>query len=313
VKPSPRSSDRNLFLQLAQLTTESQDRRYRRLDREPLRTILRRINDADRSVPEAIRRCLPQIEKATQLVIATWGNGGRLFYAGAGTSGRLGILDAAELPPTFGVDSKRAVGLIAGGRGTLVRSREGVEDSFSNGARAVSRARLGPHDCLIAIAASRRTPYTLGALAAAQKRGAKTIFLVANPKPSGDLLEKADVLVSVVVGGEVIAGSTRMKAGTAQKLVLNMITSAAMVRLGKTYQNWMVDLRATSAKLRERSKRILTIVAGVDYDEASRLLSRAGGSVKRALVMAKRHVSARQADRILERCDGFVYRALGEK
>ncbi len=313
MKPASRAANRELFQQLAQLTTESQDRRYRRLDREPLRTILRRINNADRSVPEAVRRCLPQIEKATQLVIATWRGGGRLFYAGAGTSGRLGVLDAAELPPTFGVDPRRAVGLIAGGRGTLIRSREGVEDSFSNGSRAIARARLGPRDCLIAIAASRRTPYTLGALSAAHRCGAKTIFLVANPKPSSVAPEEADVLISVVVGGEVIAGSTRMKAGTAQKLVLNMITSAAMVRLGKTYQNWMVDLRATSAKLRERSKRILTIVAGVEYDAASQLLTRADGSVKRALVMARRRVSAQRADRILARCDGFVYRALGEK
>lgn len=305
--------NRQLFDQLGGLTTEAQDKKYRRLDRESLRRVLHRINDADASVPRAIRRCLPQIEKATRLVVATWSGGGRLFYAGAGTSGRLGVLDASELPPTFGLDHRRAVGLIAGGRQTLVRSKEGVEDSASDGAEAVRKAKVGKADCLIAIAASRRTPYTLGALAEAHKRGAKTIFLVANPRPVGKTLEDADVVIPVVVGPEVIAGSTRMKAGTAQKLVLNMITTAAMVQLGKTYQNWMVDLRSTSAKLHERSKRILTIVAGVDYDDADALLRSANGSVKRAIVMARLGVSAREADRLLELADGFVCRALGER
>lgn len=305
--------NRQLFDQLGGLTTEAQDKKYRRLDRESLRQVLLRINDADASVPLAIRRCLPQVEKSTKLVLATWSGGGRLFYAGAGTSGRLGVLDASELPPTFGLDHRRVIGLIAGGRQTLVRSKEGVEDSAPDGAEAVRKAKVGKGDCLIAIAASRRTPYTLGALAEAHKRGANTIFLVANPRPVGKTLENADVVIPVVVGPEVIAGSTRMKAGTAQKLVLNMITTAAMVQLGKTYQNWMVDLRSTSAKLHERSKRILTIVAGVDYDEADTLLKSANGSVKRAIVMAKLGVTVKEADRLLKRAEGFVYRALGER
>ena len=305
--------NRQLFDQLGGLTTEAQDKKYRRLDRESLRQVLLRINDADASVPRAIRRCLPQIERATRLVIATWRDNGRLFYAGAGTSGRLGVLDASELPPTFGLYHRRAIGLIAGGKQTLVRSKEGVEDSSSDGADAVKKAKVGKGDSLIAIAASRRTPYTLGALAEARKRGAKTIFLVANPRPVARSLENADVLIPVVVGPEVIAGSTRMKAGTAQKLVLNMITTAAMVQLGKTYQNWMVDLRSTSAKLHERSKRILTIVLGIDYEEADAILRSAKGSVKRALVMGRLGVSAKEADRLIERTDGFVYRALGER
>ena len=305
--------NRQLFDQLGGLTTEAQDKKYRRLDRESLRQVLLRINDADASVPRAIRRCLPQIERATRLVIATWRDNGRLFYAGAGTSGRLGVLDASELPPTFGLYHRRAIGLIAGGKQTLVRSKEGVEDSSSDGEDAVKKAKVGKGDSLIAIAASRRTPYTLGALAEARKRGAKTIFLVANPRPVARSLENADVLIPVVVGPEVIAGSTRMKAGTAQKLVLNMITTAAMVQLGKTYQNWMVDLRSTSAKLHERSKRILTIVLGIDYEEADAILRSAKGSVKRALVMGKLGVSAKEADRLIERTDGFVYRALGER
>jgi len=305
--------DHALFDQLRHLTTEAQDKRYRRVDRETMRQILTRINDADASVPRAVRRRLPQIERATRLVIATWKGGGRLFYAGAGTSGRLGVLDASELPPTFGIDPKHAIGIIAGGRRTLIRSKEGVEDSFTNGAKAIADAKIGKKDCLIAIAASRRTPYTLGALAEAHRRKARTIFLVANPRAIEKKVEGADVIIPVVVGPEVIAGSTRMKAGTAQKLVLNMITTAAMVQMGKTYQNWMVDLRSTSAKLRERSKRILTIVAGVDYDEANALLLSADGSVKRAIVMAKLGVSAREADRRLKRAEGFVFRALGEK
>lgn len=308
-----RKPTRELFDQLGGLTTEAQDRRYRRLDREPLATVLRRINDADATVPRAVRHCLPQIEKATKLVIAAWSSGGRLFYVGAGTSGRLGVLDASELPPTFGLDPKRATGLIAGGHRTLIRSREGVEDSTTNGSRVVRDAKVGRKDCLIAIAASRRTPYTLAALAEAHRRKASTIFIVANPRPIDRSIESADVIIPVVVGPEVIAGSTRMKAGTAQKLVLNMITTAAMVRLGTTYQNWMVDLRSTSAKLRERSKRILTIVAGISYEDAGAILIAADGSVKRAIVMAKLGVSAREADKRLTRAKGFVYRALGER
>ncbi|MEW5701352.1 MAG: N-acetylmuramic acid 6-phosphate etherase [Candidatus Zixiibacteriota bacterium] len=302
-----------LLSQLSRLTTEAQDRKYRRLDREPLRRVLQRINDADRTVPEAIRRSLTQIEQATRLVIETWREGGRLFYAGAGTSGRLGVLDAAELPPTFGLDHRRAVGLIAGGHGTLIRSREGVEDSAADGARAVGRHRLGAKDCLIAIAASRRTPYTLGALASARRRGARTIFLVANPRPVVVDAEAADVVIAVVVGPEVVAGSTRMKAGTAQKLVLNMITTAAMVQLGKTYQNWMVDLKATSAKLRERSIRILMLTTDLDYEAARRLLTRAAGSVKHAIVMRRMGIPMREADRRLRAAGGHVYRALGER
>jgi len=316
-KRSPRHSgaaaDANLYDQLGRLTTEAQDPKYKRLDREPLRRVLERINDADQTVPAAVRRCLPQIEKATRLVIETWRTGGRLFYAGAGTSGRLGVLDASELPPTFGLDHRRAVGLIAGGRGTLVRSREGVEDSTADGAKAVAKAKVGPDDCLIAIAASRRTPYTLGALAAAHERGARTIFLAANPKRVGTSVENADIVIAVVVGPEVVAGSTRMKAGTAQKLVLNMITTTAMVRLGKTYQNWMVDLRSTSAKLRERSRRILALTAGLSYEEAGRILAKSGGSVKRALVMARLGCTAKEADQRLAEAQGFVHRALGEK
>ncbi len=307
------NTDAALFAQLDRLTTEAQDKQYNRIDREPLRTVLERINDADHTVPQAVRACLDQIEAATRLVVDTWRNGDRLFYVGAGTSGRLGVLDASELPPTFGLDPTKAVGLIAGGKPTLVRSREGIEDSVPNGAAAVARAKVGSDDCLIAMAASRRTPYTLGALRAAHQRGAKTVFLVANPKPVEPDHEIADVVIPVVVGPEVVAGSTRMKAGTAQKLVLNMITTTAMVQLGKTYQNWMVDLKATSAKLRERSKRILCITAGIDYDTASSILDQADGSVKRALVMAKRGCTANEADRLLQEADGHVYRALGEE
>lgn len=308
-----KKQDRRLFEQLSGLTTEAQDKTYGRLDREPLRKVLQRINAADAKVPRAIHRCLPEIEKATKLVIAAWSSDGRLFYVGAGTSGRLGILDASELPPTFGLDHRRAIGLIAGGKQTLIRSKEGVEDNAADGAAAVNKARVGKKDCLIAIAASRRTPYTLGALARAHTRGARTIFLVANPHPIGRMREVADVIIPVVVGPEVIAGSTRMKAGTAQKLVLNMITTAAMVQLGTTYQNWMVDLRSTSAKLRERSKRILTIVAGVEYDETEALLTSAGGSVKRAIVMSRLGIGEKEADQRLLRAKGFVHRALGEK
>ena len=300
---------RELFDQLAALVTEERNTGTARLDRMSTTRILKLINDEDRTVPAAVARHLSRIARAAELYAATLRRGGRVFYLGAGTSGRLGVLDAAECPPTFGTDPQQVQGVIAGGKGTLIRSREGVEDRAAAAARDLKKRKFSRKDLLIAVAASGRTPYTLAGLEYARALGARTVFICANPARQKS--PPADVVIPVVVGAEVIAGSTRMKAGTAQKLVLNMISTTAMVRLGKTYGNLMVDLRATSAKLSERSRRILMLAAGVDYEEAGDLLRKASGEVKTALVMAKLGCSAAVARRKLKGAEGFVYRVLG--
>ncbi|MFC1476220.1 N-acetylmuramic acid 6-phosphate etherase [Candidatus Zixiibacteriota bacterium] len=299
---------KELFDQLAALVTEAGNPKTAHLDRMSVAEILQVINEEDRSVPEIIAGQMPQIARAVELYIATLRAGNRIFYLGAGTSGRLGVLDAAECPPTFGADPDQIIGVIAGGRATLVRSREGIEDKTGAAQRDLKRHKFTPNDLLIAIAASGRTPYTLAGLAYARSLGARTIFICANP--SNDLTSTAEVVIPVVLGPEVIAGSTRMKAGTAQKLILNMISTAAMVRLGKTYGNLMVDLRAASAKLAERSRRILMVTTGVDYRKAGKLLKKAGGEVKTALVMAKLGCTAAVARRKLKAEEGFVYRVV---
>lgn len=234
-----------------------------------------------------------------------------MFYVGAGTSGRLGVLDAAECPPTFGTDPKKIQGVIAGGFRTLIRSREGVEDRRQAGAKDLRRRKLTKRDIVVGITASRRTPYVLGALAYARRVGARTVFICANPRRMVKV--KANIVICLVVGPEVIAGSTRMKAGTAQKLVLNMLSTAAMVRLGKVYGNVMVDLRATSEKLVERSKRILMLLGKISYPQAEKLLRAAGGSVKVALVMRLTGLSRREAEKRLAKAGGFVYKVVAEQ
>jgi N-acetylmuramic acid 6-phosphate etherase len=243
--------------------------------------------------------------------VAAFQNGGRLIYAGAGTSGRLGVLDAAECPPTFGTPPELVQGVIAGGLPALTGAIEGAEDRGDEAVEALDHLKLGPKDVVLALAASRRTPYALAAIAEARRRGARTIFLTTNPRDS--LSIDVDVAICPVVGPEALMGSTRMKSGTAQKLVLNMITTASMVRLGKVYENMMVDLMATSAKLRERSRRTLMIVTGLEYDGAVRALEAARGSVKTAIVMVRSGVSLEEARARLAAAGGFVRSAIGEE
>jgi N-acetylmuramic acid 6-phosphate etherase len=302
---------RDLFNRLADLITEARHTKSGRLDRMGITEILKLINQEDQTVPSIIAAHIPQIARAVELFVRTLKSGGRVLYLGAGTSGRLGVLDAAECPPTFGTDPEQIRGVLAGGKSTLIRSREGVEDRAGAALSDLKRHRLSRKDLLVAIAASGRTPYTVTGLAYARSIGAGSVFICANP--TGEESPPADVVISVVVGPEIIAGSTRMKAGTAQKLILNMISTTAMVRLGKTYGNLMVDLRATSAKLIERSRRILMVTAGLDYDEAGKLLRKARGEVKTALIMARLNCSAPEARRKLKAADGFVYRALARR
>jgi N-acetylmuramic acid 6-phosphate etherase len=300
----------DLFEQLRQLTTEQRNPRTREIDLAPTARILEMMNDEDRGVAEAVRRAIPDIARAVDLVTESFRGGGRLFYAGAGTSGRLGILDAAECPPTFGVEPEMVQGMIAGGRETVFLSREGVEDVEAAGVDDVAARGVGAGDALVGITASRRTPYVLAALREGARRGAKTVLLRCNDGPAPD---GADVVITVVPGPEAITGSTRLKAGTSQKMVLNMISTASMVKLGKVYENLMVDVRPNSAKLVERGKGIVMMLTGLDYDGAARVYEAAGRNVKVAVVMHRRGVDAAAAQELLRGADGFLARALGER
>jgi N-acetylmuramic acid 6-phosphate etherase len=300
-----------LFDRLSRLTTEAVNPRTVRLDRIPITELLELMNDEDRRVPRAIRRVLPRVAHAVELAEKAIAGGGRLFYVGAGTSGRLGVLDATECPPTFGTPPKLVKGIIAGGMRALVRSVEGAEDNVKAGRAAMSRHGVSGRDMVVGIAACRLTPYVGGALEAAVRRGASTALLCSSPE--GELGIPVDVIICPVVGPETLMGSTRLKAGTAQKMVLNMISTAVMVRRGKVYRNMMVDLQSRSRKLHERSRRVVMLATGSDYDEADLLLKQARGHVKTAIVMGKRGVSLAEARRLLRDAGGHVYRALGEK
>jgi N-acetylmuramic acid 6-phosphate etherase len=301
---------RSIFEEVSGLLTEQRNPRTVDLDRIPVREVLERINAEDRLVAEAVAGEIPWIEQAVERVVAAFRAGGRLIYAGAGTSGRLGVLDAAECPPTFGTPPEMVRGVIAGGLPALTGAIEGAEDRGDEAVAALADLDVGPNDVVLAIAASRRTPYALAALEEGRRRGAGTIFLTTNPRES--LNVEVDVAICPVVGPEVLMGSTRMKSGTAQKLVLNMITTASMVRMGKVYENMMVDLMATSRKLVERSRRTVMIVTGLDYDAAAKAIEAARGSVKTAIVMTRAGVDIDEARRRLAAADGMVRGAIGE-
>lgn len=300
----------SLFQQLQRLTTEQRNPRSMGIDTAPLEDVLRIINDEDARVAPAVRRELPYIAEAVEVVVDAFRRGGRLLYVGAGTSGRLGVLDAAECPPTFGTPPEMVQALIAGGPEAVFVAQEGAEDREQSGAADLDALGARPPDVVCGIAASRRTPYVVGAVKHARALGCRTLYVTCNPRAQFDLHEHVDVAVCVDVGPEVIMGSTRMKSGTAQKLVLNMLSTAAMVRLGKVYENMMVDLQITNEKLRERSRRIVMTATGVGYEEAARVLAEAGGHVKTALVMILADVSAEQARSRLERAGGFVRPAI---
>ena len=303
-------AESDLFRQLQSLTTEKRNPRSMRIDAASTEEILRIINDEDARVVPAVRAELPYIAKAVEIVVEAFKNGGRLIYAGAGTSGRLGVLDAAECPPTFGSPPELVQGLIAGGKEAMFVAQEGAEDHESNGRDALEDLGITPNDVICGIAASRRTPFVVGAVKYAREVGCKTLFVTCNPRSQFDLHEWVDVAICAAVGPEVIMGSTRMKSGTAQKLVLNMITTAAFVRMGKVYENMMIDLQMTNEKLKERSKRIVMIATGVDYPEAKRVLDAADGHVKTALVMILAGVDADAARARLDAADGFVREAI---
>jgi N-acetylmuramic acid 6-phosphate etherase len=289
--------------------TERRNPRTANIDLATAEEIVDLMNGEDRSVPEAVATQRSEIARAIELAEEAFRAGGRLFYIGAGTSGRLGVLDASECPPTFGTDPEMVQGIIAGGLPALTRSQEGAEDVAADGAKAMDDRGVGATDVVVGIAASGTTPYVRGALERAIERGARTAILACSPPPA-DLVRQVDVAIVPITGPEVVTGSTRLKAGTATKLVLNMITTGAMIRLGKTYGNLMVDLRAMSQKLVDRGERILMEVCGVSRDEARRLIDDANGSVKTAIVMQKLSISREEAERRLASSRGVIRRVV---
>jgi len=291
--------------------TEQRNPRSARIDQLSTIEIVDLINAEDRMVAEAVGEEREAIARCIDIVVDCFRKGGRLFYVGAGTSGRLGVLDAAEMPPTYRTDPEMVQGIIAGGYAALVRAQEGAEDHPEDGAAAIDERGVGPNDFVLGIATSGTTPYVHGALRRARERGARTGFLLCT-YPSEQLLKTHDVVIAPLVGPEVITGSTRMKAGTATKMVLNTISTAAMVKLGKVYGNLMVDLQVTCEKLRDRGQRILMETLGVDRPTAAGLLEASGGHVKTAIVMGKLGLDAEEARARLDAVGGVVGRVVGD-
>lgn len=294
---------------MKEILTEQRNPATMDLDRMSALEIVTVMNAEDAKVARAVEDVLPQIARAVELIVQRLADGGRLLYVGAGTSGRLGVLDASECVPTFSVPPTMVQGLIAGGKQALTTSVEEAEDDREAGARAVrEEARATSRDVVVGIAASGRTPYVVGALQAARSVGAVAVALACTT--GSPLAQAADVAIELLVGPEVLTGSTRLKAGTAQKMALNMLSTAAMIRLGKAYQNLMVDLKATNSKLRARARWIVRTVTGCSEEEAGRLLSGTGYRVKPALVMAVAAVNRQEAERRLEVARGWVGRAI---
>jgi N-acetylmuramic acid 6-phosphate etherase len=305
------SDTKALFAEIGSLSTEQRNPRSVDIDKKSVSEILKIINEEDKLVPLAVENELPYIEKAVDIIVSALKDGGRLLYFGAGTSGRLGVIDAAECPPTFGTPDNLICGFIAGGKEAMFKAQEGAEDKEENGTKDVLNANVTSKDVVCGIAASRRTPYVIGAVKKAKELGAKTLFVTCNPRNDFNIKE-VDIAICPYVGPEVIMGSTRMKSGTAQKLVLNMLTTASMIRMGKVYENMMIDLQMTNKKLVERSKKIIMTITGISYDSASEFLEKADGHVKTALVMIQANVDADEARQRLLKVDGFVRRAIEE-
>ena len=290
--------------------TEQRNPRTADIDLATHLQIVDLIAAEDRGVPDAVHGQREEIARAMEIAEATFRNGGRLIYVGAGTSGRLGVLDASEMPPTYGTDPEMVQGIIAGGYAALTRSQEGAEDTLEHAVRDLDERHLGPKDFVVGIAASGTTPYVRRALEHARSIGARTALVACSPPPP-ETAAAADIVILPVTGPEVVTGSTRMKAGTATKLVLNTITTGAMIRMGKTFGNLMVDLRATNEKLRDRSARIVMEVCDLEREDAKSLIERAGGVVKIAIVMHFLGGDRANAERALAEAGGIIRKAIG--
>ncbi|TRL40385.1 N-acetylmuramic acid 6-phosphate etherase [Rhizobium straminoryzae] len=303
-------SSQHLLAELQQLVSEARNPNSRNIDLLPTEEILRVMNREDAGVPDAVARVIPDIARAVDAIVRAFREGGRLIYIGAGTSARLGVLDASECPPTFSVPDGMVVGLIAGGPTAILRAVEGAEDDVEGGRRDLEAVALTTRDVVVGIAVSGRTPYVVGALDYAKSLGAVTVSLTCNP--SSTLADMADIAISPVVGPEVVTGSTRLKSGTAQKLVLNMLTTASMIRIGKTYENLMVDLSISNKKLHARGIRIISEATGCPVEDAERYLAESGNNVKLAILMALTGLSVEDAGSALTKSDGFLRKALEE-
>ena len=287
-----------------QIKTEERNSRSCNIDRLSTEEMIRLINDEDKKVADAVEKEIGHISQAVDIITDRLRAGGRLVYVGCGTSGRLGVLDAVECPPTYSTDPGMVIGLMAGGLEAFVRAREGAEDDEGQGAVDLQNIAFGSRDVLVGIAASGRTPYVLGAMAYAKEQGATVIGLSCNP--GSPVEQSADIAITPVPGPEVVTGSTRMKSGTAQKMVLNMLSTGAMIRLGKVYGNLMVDMKATNKKLVERCKRIVCQAAEVDPETATRALEQCGYRAKTAIVMLKTGSDVQGAEKLLAENDGRV-------
>jgi N-acetylmuramic acid 6-phosphate etherase len=293
---------------LSMLTTEKRNERSASIDNQSTIDILTIINNEDRKVADAVQKVLPEVEKVVDAVCRSIKNGGRLFYVGAGTSGRIGILDAVECPPTYSTPPELVQGIIAGGNKAIEKAVEGAEDDKGLGAESLRKRNLTDLDVVIGIAASGRTPFVAGALEYAREIGARTVSLSNNE--NSIISRHADIRLEVVTGPEVITGSTRMKAATAQKMILNMITTASMIKVGKVYENLMVDVKVSNQKLKERANSIVCTVTGVPYENADSVLAVTDYEVKPAIVMIKAGVPLEKARELLAEADGYVRKAI---
>jgi N-acetylmuramic acid 6-phosphate etherase len=297
-----------LISTLEQLVSEDRNPDTMDIDVLPTIDVLHKINEEDKRVALAVEEVIPQVAQAVDRIVSAFRKGARLIYMGAGTSGRIGVLDASECPPTFRVPAGMVVGLIAGGTGALLRATEGAEDSDSKGREALEDIALTADDVVVGIAASGRTPYVIGGLTYAREIGATTVALSCNPDSA--IASIADIAISPVVGPEVLTGSTRMKCGTAEKLVLNMLSTASMIRIGKTYQNLMVDLHASNKKLVARAARIVMQATGCSLDEARDALNQTDNDVKLAILITLTGMRPADARDAIEEAGGFLRRAI---
>ncbi|MCY7912732.1 N-acetylmuramic acid 6-phosphate etherase [Bacillus haynesii] len=293
---------------LSSLTTERRNERSKRIHQVETIDMLKIMNDEDKTVAEAVQEVLPDVKTAVDYAVGSLKKGGRIIYIGAGTSGRLGVLDAAECPPTFSISPESVIGIMAGGEQALFKAVEGAEDHEAFGRRDLEAVNLSNNDTVIGIAASGRTPYVLGALKYAKETGAKTVALTCNENSA--ISRAADHSIEVVVGPEVIAGSTRMKAATSHKMILNMISTAAMINMGKVYENLMVDVKVSNNKLKERAIRIIQTVTGVPKEAAALALEKSHNQVKTAIIMLKTNENAAAAEKLLEKSEGDIEKAL---
>jgi len=296
-------------IDLTKLTTEGRNTASANIDMLSTEEMLRVINSEDQKVALAVEKVIPAITQAVDAIVAAFAQGGRLIYCGAGTSGRLGILDASECPPTYGTPPEQVIGLIAGGQRAILQAVENAEDSLTLGVEDLKALNFNSRDVLVGIAASGRTPYVISAMQYAKSLNATTVALSCNK--GSEMARIADIAIEPVVGAEVVTGSSRMKAGTAQKLVLNMLTTGAMIRSGKVYGNLMVDVAATNQKLVQRQINIVQEATGCDAQTAAQALKECGGHCKTAIVMVLGQISAAKAKQLLENNGGFIRQALG--